>query len=175
MVEYRGMRRIRQILETHDWSANDSDDPEGDISRILGNNMGLDDDLEEHLLGLDSSHGFNLEVNELEREMLGLRMAIEHGDEEGQDDSGDQSPGDDEPKVESMEALMMRMQAIKGMTDVSPVTDDANLNRHECRFAGKRTAAICSQGRSGYYERDLIQPWLYGYVHIYRNLYTAVA
>lgn len=117
-AEYRGMRRIRQILETHDWSPVDND-PEDDISRILGKTTGLDDDLEEHLLGMDSSHGFNLEANELEREMLGLRLAIEHGDDEGQEDFGDFTQGqdgDDDLRVESMEALMLRMQAIKGIT-----------------------------------------------------------
>lgn len=115
-AEFRGMRRIRQILETHDWSAVDND-PEDDINRILGKMSGLDDDLEEHLLGLDSSHGFNLEANELEREMLGLRMAIEHGGDEDQEDFGDFAEGQDddgELQVESMEALMLRMQSIKG-------------------------------------------------------------
>ena len=106
------MRRIRQILETHDWSEDTDNDANAD-----GNGL-EDDDLEEHLLGLDSSRGFNLEVNELEREMVGLRMAIERGgdgsdfEDETVDDDGD---GDDDIKVESMEALMLRMQAIKGM------------------------------------------------------------
>lgn len=72
-----------------------------------------DDDLEEHLLGLDSSRGFNLEVNELEREMVGLRMAIERG---GDGSDFEDEDGDDDIKVESMEALMLRMQAIKGMS-----------------------------------------------------------
>ena len=112
-AEYQGMRRIRQILETHDWSEDTDANAEGD---------GLeDDDLEEHLLGLDSSRGFNLEVNELEREMVGLRMAIERGGDESDFEDGDgdvDEDGDDDGdiKVESMEALMLRMQAIKGMS-----------------------------------------------------------
>lgn len=107
-VEYQGLRRIHQILETHDWTSDDKDDLENQI-------LGGDDDLEESLLGLDSSHGFNLEVNELEREMLGLRMAIEHGDSDHYENGGGgDDDGEDEIKVESMEALMSRMQAIKG-------------------------------------------------------------
>lgn len=113
-LEHQGMRRIRQIIETHDWA---SDDQSGDADADLG----FDDDLEEQLLGFDkSSSGFNLEVNELEREMFGLRMAIERGgdgsdfdEDEDVDDDGDV---DDDIKVESMEALMLRMQAIKGMS-----------------------------------------------------------
>ncbi|XHG01125.1 hypothetical protein AWENTII_004526 [Aspergillus wentii] len=106
--EYQGMRRIKEVLETHDWTA--SEDPD------VGN---LDDDLERHLLGLDDDDtGFGLEVNELEREMVGLRMAIERGGGDGgsSDEDEDEDDGDDEIKVESMEALMLRMQAIKGMS-----------------------------------------------------------
>jgi len=107
------MRRIRQIIETHDWA---SDDQSADADADLG----FDDDLEEQLLGLDKSgSGFNLEVNELEREMFGLRMAIERGggggdDDDGEDDFGAFGDDDGDIKVESMEALMLRMQAIKG-------------------------------------------------------------
>lgn len=108
LAEYQGMRRIREILETHDWAAQDEDADPG----------GFDEDgLEEHLLGLDSGeNGFDLEVNELEREMLGLRMAIEHGGDGVDDqDEYDDEQDDDALQVESLEALMMRMQAIRGM------------------------------------------------------------
>lgn len=109
LAEYQGMRRIREVLETHDWAApSDDADPGG-----FG-----EDGLEEHLLGLDrKENGFDLEVNELEREMLGLRMAIDHGGD-GMDDQDeyDDEEDDDGLKVESLEALMMRMQAIRGMS-----------------------------------------------------------
>jgi hypothetical protein len=60
------------------------------------------------------SRGFGEEVNELEREMFGLRMAIERGGDgrEGSEEEEDENGGD---KVESIEALMMRMQSIRGM------------------------------------------------------------
>lgn len=93
MAELQGMSRVREVLESHDWAAPEPSDGE---------------DLEEQLLGLDEGGGFNLEVNELEREMLGLRMAIERGGEE------DPEMGD-EDKVEAMDKLMLRVQGIKGM------------------------------------------------------------
>ncbi|BCR83345.1 adaptin-binding domain-containing protein [Aspergillus chevalieri] len=115
--EYQGMRRIRQIIETHDWA---SDDQSTDVDADLG----FDDHLEEQLLGLDkSSSGFNLEVNELEREMFGLRMAIERGGDDGEDEFGDFGDDDGDLKVESMEALMLRMQAIKDMSADLPESE----------------------------------------------------
>ncbi|RHZ44723.1 adaptin-binding domain-containing protein, partial [Aspergillus thermomutatus] len=109
---YQGMRRIREILETHDWAApSDDAGPDG-----FG-----DDGLEEHLLGLDhGENGFDLEVNELEREMLGLRMAIEHGGDGIDDEDEDDEDG---LKVESLEALMMRMQAIRDMSSELPESE----------------------------------------------------
>lgn len=80
------------MLETHDWASASA--PDGD-------------DLEEQLLGLDEGEGFNLEVNELEREMLGLRMAIERGGDESEEKG-------DEDGVDTMEGLMLRVQGIKG-------------------------------------------------------------
>lgn len=79
------MRRIREVLETHDWTPS----PGEDLEELLGT----------------EEDGFGLEVNELEQEMLGLKMAI-----------GDDPEGDEE-RVDGMESLMLRMQAIKGMYD----------------------------------------------------------
>jgi hypothetical protein len=105
------MPRIREVLETHDWSMTSGASGFGDDSGVDS-----DDDLQDQLLGMGSSRGFGDEVSELEREMFGLRMAIERGGGDGdeEDDLG-HDDGEDEIDVESMEALMMRMQAIKGM------------------------------------------------------------
>jgi hypothetical protein len=72
----------------------------------------MDDDFDEFISG-DKSHsrGFGEEVNELEREMFGLRMAIERGG----DEHGDSEEEHEEDQVESIEALMLRMQSIRGM------------------------------------------------------------
>ncbi|KAE8380252.1 hypothetical protein BDV26DRAFT_257595 [Aspergillus bertholletiae] len=116
--EYRGMRRVREILETHDWASTPSGraDGAGDV----------EDELERHLL----EDGFDMEVNELEREMVGLRFAIENG---GDDLGGIDE--DDEMKVESMEALMLRMKAIKDMSDELPESERK-------RFAAKAVRDI---------------------------------
>ncbi|KAJ5540793.1 Alpha/gamma-adaptin-binding protein p34 [Penicillium frequentans] len=113
--EFEGMPRIKEVLETHDWTGpGDLRDPDADQEL----DFDFDDDLEAGLLSGSKSRtrGFGQEVQELEREMLGLRMAIEHGGGDGEEgDFGDFEDGDDEIKVESMEGLMMRVQAIKDM------------------------------------------------------------
>ncbi|PLB54933.1 hypothetical protein P170DRAFT_505574 [Aspergillus steynii IBT 23096] len=128
--EYQGMRRIREILETHDWAPSslsddeeDKDDPEGD-------------DIEKMLLGAEDDTGFGLEVDELEREMVGLRFAIERGGGSGREDSQDE--GDDELRVDAVEALMLRMAAIRDMSD--------DLPEHERkRFAAKAVRDIMKE------------------------------
>ncbi|CAI7581585.1 unnamed protein product [Penicillium discolor] len=116
--EREGMPRIKEVLETHDWSMVGGD------SGFDGDNdpdVDSDDDLQDQLLGLGGSRGFGDEVHELEREMFGLRMAIERGGGDGDErDDSDHDDGEGEIDVESMEALMMRMQAIKDMSSELP-------------------------------------------------------
>lgn len=110
-VEYEGMPRIKEVLETHDWSTS------GGVDDLDDTGLDFDDNLEEELLGFGrSAHttGFGHEVQELEREMMGLRMAIERGGGDGGESDID---GDEELKIESIETLMMRMQAIRGKLD----------------------------------------------------------
>ncbi|KAJ5129330.1 Alpha/gamma-adaptin-binding protein p34 [Penicillium bovifimosum] len=113
--EREGMPRIREVLETHDWSMTSG-------ASGLGDDSGVDseDDLEDQLLGMSSSRGFGDEVSELEREMFGLRMAIERGGGDGDEEDLGHDDAEDEIDVESMEALMMRMQAIKDMSSELP-------------------------------------------------------
>ncbi|KAF7712610.1 Uncharacterized protein PECH_003009 [Penicillium ucsense] len=139
--EYEGMPRIKEVLETHDWStpspAEDLDDE--------GFGFDDEDDLETELLGFGQrSHtsGFGQEVHELEREMLGLRMAIERGGGDGdsdEDENGEgfvnRDDGDEELKVESIEGLMMRMQAIRDMGSDLPEAERR-------RFAAKAVSEI---------------------------------
>ncbi|KAE8350811.1 alpha and gamma adaptin binding protein p34-domain-containing protein [Aspergillus coremiiformis] len=120
--EYQGMRRVREILETHDWTSV-LGDGDGDVGEDG------EDELERHLLG----DGFDLEVRELEREMVGLQFAMENGDDDltGVD-------GDDEMRVESMESLMLRMKAIKDMSDELPENERK-------RFAAKAVRDIMKE------------------------------
>ncbi|PLB38212.1 adaptin-binding domain-containing protein [Aspergillus candidus] len=124
--EYQGMTRIREVLETHDWNGS-SETVSGDVG------VGHDDDLEKYLLGLDGDGegsdiddedtGFGLEVNELEREMVGLRMAIEKGGDVGLDseiEGGEDDEDEDDLRVDSLGGLMLRMQAIKDMSAELP-------------------------------------------------------
>ncbi|KAL2861370.1 alpha and gamma adaptin binding protein p34-domain-containing protein [Aspergillus pseudodeflectus] len=122
--ELQGMRRIKEVLETHEWAGSEEA------------NAGLpddDDDLERELLGLDEGEGFNLEVNELEREMVGLKFAIGRGGEGDEDDEGDE-----ELRVDAVEALLMRMRAIKDMSDELPAEDRK-------RFAAKAVRDIMKE------------------------------
>lgn len=107
-LEREGMPRVKEVLETHDWSMTSSG---------VEDDVDSEDGLEDQLLGMSSSRGFGDEVHELEREMFGLRMAIERGGDGGDEGETEHDAGDDELDVETMEALMMRMQAIKGMFD----------------------------------------------------------
>lgn len=78
------MARIREVLEANEWTSSSNDDFGQDLLE-------------------DLDDGFDLEANELEREMLGLRMAIENEEDD-----------EDDLKVEELEALMQRVQAIRG-------------------------------------------------------------
>ncbi|KGO69669.1 Alpha/gamma-adaptin-binding protein p34 [Penicillium italicum] len=130
--ELEGMPRIKEVLETHDWSivgGDSSFDEDNDPD------MDSDDDLQGQLLGLGGSRGFGDEVHELEREMFGLRMAIERGGGDGDERDDSDHDGEDEIDVESMEALMMRMQAIRDMSSELPEAERK-------RFAAKAVQDI---------------------------------
>ncbi|KAL4979118.1 hypothetical protein BDW66DRAFT_118003 [Aspergillus desertorum] len=101
--ELQGMRRVKEVLETHEWAR----DEEENTGFAVG-----DADLERELLGLDEEgSGFNNEVDELEREMVGLRFAIGRG---GDTNVNEDDEGDEELRVDAVEALLTRMRAIKG-------------------------------------------------------------
>ncbi|EEH45848.1 uncharacterized protein PADG_01998 [Paracoccidioides brasiliensis Pb18] len=105
--ELEGMARIREVLHTNEWTSSNH----GDLSANF-------------LLESDEESGFDKEVSELEREMFGLRLAIEkgcdyNGDNEGE--GGIRNDSDvDELHVENMDGLMLRMQAIKDMAAELP-------------------------------------------------------
>ncbi|PYH96828.1 hypothetical protein BO71DRAFT_348436 [Aspergillus ellipticus CBS 707.79] len=137
--ELQGMRRIKEVLETHDWAAAEGEDGEG-----MGSGLLDEDDLERELLGLDEGeHGFDLEVNELEREMVGLRMTIERGGRDGfedddDDDDGEQEIENEELRVDAVEALLLRMRAIKDISDDLPEAERK-------RFAAKAVRDIMKE------------------------------
>ena len=100
-----GLERIREALEANDWTANDDDG----LDSLL-----LDEDDEG-----EQETGFDAEAAELEREMLGLKMAIHggRGSGLGEEEGGDDDDGEDEEfQVEQLESVMLRMQALKGLS-----------------------------------------------------------
>lgn len=104
--ELEGLPRLKEVLSTHEWTASSSgglgdEEDEDDIMSFLNSETRSGE-----------SSGFRFEVNQLEREMMGLRFAI-NGGEDGEDD-GNEEKDDTELQVENLEALMMRMRAIKG-------------------------------------------------------------
>lgn len=98
-----GIARVQEVLETHQWSSSTSDELEQDLE-----SLSLRGDEE-------ATVGFTLEANELEREMAGLRLAINSNRDN--DDIGEEfkETGDDSLQVEQLEGLMLRVQAIKEM------------------------------------------------------------
>lgn len=106
--ELEGLPRLKEVLSTHEWTAStsmgDDDDEEDEDDIVSFLNSGARS---------GESTGFRFEVNQLEREMMGLRFAINRGDNE--DDGNDEEDADTELQVENLEALMMRMRAIKGL------------------------------------------------------------
>ena len=100
-----GIARLKEALEAHEWEDYDGDN--------------LSDDL-----GFGSEDGFGAEAEQMEREMVGLNMAIRGGD--GSEENAEGA----EDGVEGLEDMMLKMQAIKDMG-----ADMPDLERR--RFAAK--------------------------------------
>lgn len=94
------MSRIREVLETYQWSSPADEDSVKDPL--------LDDDF------FDDDRGLRMEANELEREMMGVRLAIQNSGSDSLLSLDDGSHSDTELEVEELEALMMRMRTIRG-------------------------------------------------------------
>lgn len=95
-----GMDRLKEALEANDWEGNDELGETIDLD-------GLEDDSDEA-----GSIGFGLDAAdkaEMERELRGMKMAIYGG---GNDDD-EEEPSDKD--VEDLQALMLKMQAVRGM------------------------------------------------------------
>lgn len=96
-----GLERVKEALEANDWAGGDADELD----------MGeFEDD--------DGSVGFNLEAAEMMGEVFDMKRAIYgngDSDDDDDDDNDNKEDGeDDEASVEQLEAMMMRLQAVKG-------------------------------------------------------------
>lgn len=120
-VEPMGLERLKEALEANEWEGGD-DDGEG---IDLGDFEDDDDD--------NKSIGFGIEAAELEMEMFGMKQAI-YGESSGKTNPEEEVENED--GVEQLEALMLRMQAVKGkicLYLVGKLLTD--INRYGCGFA----------------------------------------
>lgn len=133
--EPTGIDRVKEALETTEWDG--ADDEFGDI---LG---------EEGLGDMDESGegewgAFSVEEAEMNRELLGMKTAVNGGD------AGDEE--DEALQVEELERMMGKLQAIKGMdrlphpsvllTDLASDTSSSMPEAERKRFAAKAVAEV---------------------------------
>lgn len=95
-----GMQRVKEALEANDWAGDDDE--------------GLDfEDFEDDEEG---STGFaEREAAEMMGEMFEMKRAIYGGRGDDRDADVEGQEDDDEISVEQLEAMMLRLQAVKGM------------------------------------------------------------
>lgn len=115
-----GLDRLKEALEANEWEG--GDDGGEDID--LGD---LEDDGDDN-----KSVGFGIEAAEMEMEMFGMKQAING---ESIEKTGADEDDENEDGVEQLEALMLRMQAVKGKKVVLAGRIHTNVNRYGCGFA----------------------------------------
>ena len=105
-TEKIGIPRLEEALEAHEWEGGGEDDLSDGLDFELG----------------EGEDGFGAEAAQMEREMMGLKMAVKG--EEAVDEEG----GDGE--VEELENMMLKMQAVRDMGADMP---DAERRRFAAR------------------------------------------
>jgi hypothetical protein len=119
-----GIERLREALETNDWESNELG--EG----ISPEDFGDEDEVEGEGEG-EGSVGFGIEAAEIEMEMFGMKQAIyAGGNEEENDDEEYQDEG-----VEQLQAMMLRMQAVRGKYFLKYIRISTNSQRYGGRYA----------------------------------------
>lgn len=91
-----GMARFKEALEANDWEGPD------DLDDVMD-----PEDFDEN----DTRAGFGAEAAEMEMEMFGMKEAI-HG---GSGPQAENEGVDNDEEVEKLQALMLKMQAVRGM------------------------------------------------------------
>lgn len=99
--ELKGLLRLREALEANEWAG---DEVEGDDD-AFGLDTGLSDDTDETL-------GFRLERSQMEREFVGLKLAMTEGGENDMDD--EEEDPDEALQVEELERMLIRVNAVRG-------------------------------------------------------------
>lgn len=99
-TELIGLERAKEVLESNEWGS----DPAGKD----------DGGMHQGLLESDEEEKFDMEVHELEREVAGMKLAIMKGGEEAASSNEDEGEGDDELRVEQLDALMIKAREMRG-------------------------------------------------------------
>ena len=96
-----GLERLKEAFEANDWEGGDD----------LGEDLTLEDldgDGEE----AEGSIGFGIDPSEMEEEMAGMKRAI-YGGDLGMEEE-DENEADQDEEVEKLQAMMLKMQAVRG-------------------------------------------------------------
>jgi hypothetical protein len=101
-----GLERLREALEANDWEGADELGEDATLE-------GLDEDDEE----AEGSMGFGIDAAEMEEEMAGMKRAI-YGGGLGEEDEED---ANQDQEVEKLQAMMLKMQAVRGKWPVSSI------------------------------------------------------
>lgn len=132
-TEPMGLERLKEALETNDWEGADELDPVIDLGDLdVGDN---DEDA--------GSIGFGIDPTEMADEMAGMKRAI-YGGSLGEDSGGEEEAEDDD-EVEKMQAMMLKLQAVRGKSHAGSKQDLANRSRSRCRFVRSREKETCRQ------------------------------
>ncbi|RDL39671.1 Uncharacterized protein BP5553_04011 [Venustampulla echinocandica] len=110
--EPMGIERLKQALETNDWAGNEDFDVMDDLDQLNGEGYDEDD---------ETSVGFGIDPAELENEMQGMKQAIYSGGlnlEDGEED---------DEEVEKLQAMMLKLQAVKDMAAGMPKEEREKL------------------------------------------------
>ena len=96
-----GLERLKEALESNDWEGGDD----------LGEDITLED-LDEDDEEAEGSIGFGIDANEMEEEMAGMKRAIYAGGLGMEEE--DENEADRDEEVEKLQAMMLKMQAVRG-------------------------------------------------------------
>src|SRR6187402_3179439 len=127
-----GVERLKEALEANDWEGSDELGDAIDPEDFDGDSDG------------ERSIGFGLDAidrAEMEREMLGMKQAIYGaGRGDGEDDE-EEDPSDKD--VEDLQAMMLKMQAVRGKF-LSPVSRTwTDFRRLGCGYARSGEEKVC--------------------------------
>jgi len=115
-----GIERLREALEANDWESNE-----------LGEGISPEDFGDGDEGEGEGSVGFGIEAAETEMEIFGMKQAIYGGShEEENDDEEYQDEG-----VEQLQAMMLRMQAVRGKYFLKYIRISTNNQRYGGRYA----------------------------------------